>query len=122
MSALAIKLRPRRPHKPAPPREEPVVISAPSSALCGREAARWEARTFPTHGRPVLDLSPVERIDAVGVLAVIRTARRARDAGRVLHVASPTAPVRMLLASAGLTDLAEIHPNREQALAAARVG
>jgi len=122
MSALAPKLRPRRPRTPAPDRDEPVVILAPVPAPCGREAARWEARAFPVPGRTVLDLSQVERIDAAGVLAVLRAARRAREAGRVLRVVTPTPPVRMVLASAGLIDLAEVHPTRDQALAAARVG
>ena len=121
MSALVTKLR-RRPRHPAPPRDEPVVVAAPAGSLCGREVARWEARAFPTAGRPVLDLSHVERIDAAGVLAVVRAARRAREAGRVLCVGGPTTPVRMLLASAGLSDLAEVHPTRDQAVAAARVG
>jgi anti-anti-sigma regulatory factor len=121
MSALVTKLR-RRPRHPAPTRDEPVVFAPPAPALCGREAARWEARAFPAAGRPVLDLSQVERIDAAGVLAVVRAARRAHDAGRVLCVGGATAPVRMLLASAGLTELAEVHPTRDQAVAAARVG
>lgn len=122
MSALLTKLRPRRPRPPAPPREESVVLPAPPPALCGREAARWEARAFPVPGRAVLDLSPVERIDGAGVLAVLRAARRAREAGRSVSICGPTPAVRMLLASAGLADLAEVHPTRDQALAAARVG
>lgn len=120
MSALAAKLSPRRPRTPAR-NPEPVVVSVPATELCGCTAARWEARAFPG-GRTVLDLSRVERIDAAGVLAVVRTARRAHDSGRPLRVCSPTPAVRMLLASAGLNDLAEVHPNRDQALAAARVG
>lgn len=122
MSAAAIKTRARRLRKTAltAVREEPVVAAAPSPALCGREAARWEARAFPVPA--VLDLTRVERIDAAGVLAVLRTARRARESGRVLRVGGPSPAVRMLLASAGLADLAEVHPTRAQAVAAARAG
>lgn len=122
MSALVTKLHHRRPRHPDPTRDEPSVVPARAPAVCGREAARGEARTFPKVDHPVLDLSHVKRIDAAGVLAVVRAARQAREAGRVLRVGGPTPTVRMMLASAGLTDLAEIHPTRDQALAAARAG
>lgn len=116
---------PRRPRKPAPPAAcdlGPVVIPFPGPERCGRAVARPEAPAFPDRGRPVLDLSQVERMDANSLLAVLRAAKRVRESGRVLRIGCPAPAVRMLLASVGLPELAEVHPTADQALAAARVG
>jgi anti-anti-sigma factor len=122
MRALAAQPRPARRTR-ALVAEELEVIRCWYPRLCGSQAARFEAESLcPRPNRVVLDLSRVEQIDAFGVLAVARVARRVRATGGLLRVWAPDGPVRSRLAAAGLAEAAEVYQTRDQALAATRVG
>jgi len=122
MRALAAQPRPARRTR-ALVAEELEVIRCWYSRLRSSQAARFEAEVrYLRPNRVVLDLSRVEQIDAFGVLAVARVARRVRATGGLLRVWVPDGRVRSRLAAAGLAEVAEVYQTRDQALAAARAG
>ncbi|MCX4820948.1 STAS domain-containing protein [Streptomyces sp. NBC_01142] len=73
------------------------------------------------HGRRhvVLDLSALQFMDSSGLNVLIKAGREARNTDGDLHLAAPAPAVRRLFEITGLSVATPIHPNVEEALAAA---
>jgi len=92
----------------------------------GRIVYRDEAATLSDkaynilqkHGRLVLDLSGVENIDSGGLGALVMLQMWARQGAGELKLCTPTRRVRKLLELTNLHSIFELHPTREEALAA----
>jgi anti-anti-sigma factor len=68
----------------------------------------------------VLDLAAVDFVDSSALSVIMRAANELEKDGKRLLVVVPEGPVRRLLEITNLTQRFELHPTRDDALAAAR--
>jgi anti-sigma B factor antagonist len=69
----------------------------------------------------VLDLAAVDFIDSSSLSVIMRAAGELERDGKRLLVVAPDGPVRRLLEITNLTQRFELHPTRDEALAAAGI-
>jgi anti-sigma B factor antagonist len=120
VAALEQDLQGLRPEEGGPqPEREDIVEVAPKGDLDMASVSQMKLQEYINAGRVklVLDLEGIEFIDSAGLGEIVRSMKRAREAGGDLRLCGMHGQVGKIIEITGLHKAIAVYPTREEAVA-----